>query len=111
MLPLSSGQAQDSDDLRAKAQYPIGSLIRLPFDNTLDFGAPDGTAYFLSIQPVIPFTLGNWNLVNRVIAPLISTPGLIEGTRRSRKGFRATVSLASVTSTIRCFCPRPIPVR
>jgi len=80
VLHPSSGQAQDSDDLRAKAQNPIGSLISLPFDNTLDFGAPDGSAYFLSIQPVIPFTLGNWNLVNRVIAPLISVSGLIEGT-------------------------------
>lgn len=80
LLYSSSGRAQDAEDLRAKTQNPIGSLISVPFENTLDFGAPDGTAYFLSIQPVLPFTVGNWNLVNRVIAPLISAPGLIEGT-------------------------------
>ena len=78
-LHPAGAPAQSDEDLRAKMQNPIGSLISLPFESTLDFGAPDGTAYFLSIQPVVPFTVGNWNLVNRAIIPLIDAPGSLEG--------------------------------
>ena len=35
---------------------------------------------FLNIQPVIPVTVGDWNLINRLIVPLIDTPGLVTGT-------------------------------
>lgn len=68
------------DDLRAKAQNPVANLISVPLENTVDFGAPDGSAYFLNIQPVIPVTVGQWNLINRIIAPLIYAPGEIGGT-------------------------------
>lgn len=67
------------DDLRAKTQNPVGNLISVPFENSIDFGAPNGSAYFLNIQPVIPVKVGNWNLINRVIVPLIYAGGEIEG--------------------------------
>ncbi|HCB49179.1 MAG TPA: neuromedin U [Chloroflexi bacterium] len=73
-------QAQSSGDLRSAVQNPISSLISLPFKFTFDYGASNGEASFLSIQPVIPITVGDWNLVNRVIAPLIDTDGEITGT-------------------------------
>jgi hypothetical protein len=66
--------------LRAAVQNPISSLISLPFKFTFDYGAPNGEASFLNIQPVIPVTVGEWNLVNRVIVPLIDTPGQVTGT-------------------------------
>lgn len=72
--------AAGGDDLRAKTQNPVGAMISLPFKNSWDFGAPDGTAYFLNIQPVIPQTVGEWNLIHRVIAPIISVDGFIAGT-------------------------------
>jgi hypothetical protein len=73
-------KAGDGGDLRSAVQNPISSLISLPFKFTFDYGASNGEASFLSIQPVIPITVGDWNLVNRVIAPLIDTDGEISGT-------------------------------
>ena len=73
-------QAQGGGDLRSAVQNPISSLISLPFKFTFDYGADNGEASFLNIQPVIPVTVGDWNLVNRVIMPLIDTDGEITGT-------------------------------
>jgi hypothetical protein len=70
---------QGGDDLRAKAQNPVANMISLPFENSLDFGAPDGEAYILNIQPVIPFTVGDWNFINRTIVPIIRSPGQLDG--------------------------------
>jgi len=75
-----AAEAQESEDLRAKTQNPVGAMISVPLKNTLDFGAPNGTAYFLNIQPVIPVTVGDWNLINRVILPIVSVGGFIAGT-------------------------------
>jgi hypothetical protein len=67
-------------DLAAKTQNPVGAMYSLPFKFTFDYGAANGEATFLNIQPVIPVTVGDWNLINRVIVPLIDTPGLVTGT-------------------------------
>lgn len=76
----SSDQAQGGEDLAAKTQNPVGAMYSLPFKFTFDYGAANGEATFLNIQPVIPVTVGDWNLINRVIVPLIDTPGLVTGT-------------------------------
>ena len=50
-------QAQDDKgggDLRSAVQNPISSLISLPFKFTFDYGAENGEASFLNIQPVVP---------------------------------------------------------
>jgi hypothetical protein len=70
---------QAEEDLRAKTQNPIGSLIAVPLENNFDFGADNGEAYILSIQPIIPVRVGDWNLINRIIAPVIRVPGTIQG--------------------------------
>jgi hypothetical protein len=75
-----AAQDQGGGDLRSAVQNPISSLISLPFKFTFDYGAPDGEASFLNIQPVVPVTVGNWNLVNRAIIPLIDSPGEVAGT-------------------------------
>jgi hypothetical protein len=72
--PASSG-----GDLRAAVQNPISSLISLPFKFTFDNGADNGNASFLNVQPVIPVTVGDWNLVNRIIAPIIRAPTGVSG--------------------------------
>lgn len=69
----------DDGDLRAAVQNPIGALISLPFKFSFDNGAPNGKANTLSVQPVVPVSLGKWNLINRFIIPLADAPGGIPG--------------------------------
>jgi hypothetical protein len=77
----SPGQAQGGDDLRSKVQNPVSSMYSLPLKLTADFGAGDGSAYFFNANPVIPVTLGNWNLISRALIPVVvSVDGKIAGT-------------------------------
>ena len=76
----AQGKAGGGDgDLRSAVQNPISSLVSLPFKFTFDFGAPNGEATFLNMQPVFPVTAGDWNLVSRAIIPVIDSPGQIGG--------------------------------
>ena len=69
------------DDLQAAAQNPVASMYSLPLKLTVDFGAANGEAVFFNVNPVIPVTVGDWNLINRAIIPaVISVDGFIEGT-------------------------------
>ena len=72
-------QAIAGGDLRSAVQNPISSLISLPFKFSFDDGAPNGDADILNIQPVVPVTVGDWNLVNRAIIPLINLNGTVSG--------------------------------
>ena len=45
-------KAGDGGDLRAAVQNPVGAMYSLPFKFTFDYGAPNGEASFLNIQPV-----------------------------------------------------------
>jgi len=66
-------------DLRSAVQNPISSLISLPFKFTFDFGADNGDAQIMNINPVIPVTVGDWNLVNRALIPVANVDGAITG--------------------------------
>ena len=82
-LPLLTTAAfgQQQGDLAKASQNPVANLISLPFQNNIQFGVgPDNqTANVLNIQPVIPVGLGDWNLINRTIVPLIYLPDLTSG--------------------------------
>jgi hypothetical protein len=74
-------EAKGGDDLRAKAQNPVSSMYSLPLKLTTDFDAGNGDAYFFNINPVIPVTVGDWNLISRALIPaLVSVDGKIQGT-------------------------------
>ncbi len=73
-------QKQGGDDLAAKTQNPVGAMYSLPFKFSFDYGADNGEATFLNVQPVIPVTVGKWNFINRIIMPVIDTDGQISGT-------------------------------
>jgi hypothetical protein len=70
---------QSTEALAAAAQNPVAAMISLPFQNNTFFDAGanhDKTANVLNIQPVLPFTVGDWNIISRTIAPLITLPSL-----------------------------------
>jgi hypothetical protein len=69
--------AGEGDALRKAAQNPIASLISVPIQNVTSFniGTTDRIQNVINIQPVIPLKLNeNWNLILRVITPIISQP-------------------------------------
>ena len=68
------------DDLAAAAQNPVASMISVPLDTSVDFGAENGTAVIANFQPVVPVRIGDWNLINRPILPIIYLEGKITGT-------------------------------
>jgi hypothetical protein len=80
LIPVALAQAQEKSaaELARKAQNPIANMISVPLQNNTNFGIGpfDRTQNVLNIQPVLPTGLGGWNLINRLIAPLISQPDL-----------------------------------
>ena len=62
-----SGQNTGGDELAAKTQNPVGAMYSLPFKFSFDYGADNGEASFLNIQQVLPQTIGEWNLIHRII--------------------------------------------
>jgi hypothetical protein len=69
---------QSTQDLATAAQNPIAAMYSLPFQNNTYFGVGPNhneTANVLNIQPVLPFTFGDLNIISRTIAPLIYLPG------------------------------------
>lgn len=99
-------QAQDQNsaaDLAKAAQNPVAAMISLPFQNNTFFGiGPDNkTANVLNIQPVVPFTVGDWNIINRTIAPLIYLPDLTSGLPEVPDGVNegSTFGLGDINTT------------
>ena len=73
---------QSTEDLAAAAQNPVAAMYSLPFQNNIYGGAGpnhNATANVLNIQPVLPFTVGEWNIISRTIAPLIYLPSFTTG--------------------------------
>jgi hypothetical protein len=84
---IATALAQQADEastqaLAAAAQNPVAAMYSLPFQNNTYFGAGpnhDKTANVLNIQPVLPFSFGDWNIISRTIAPLIYVPNVRAG--------------------------------
>jgi len=74
----ASGSTSE-EDLRKKTQNPIANMITVPIETIFDFGADNGNAIFIQLQPVIPFNVGKELIVSRTIIPFISAPGGIPG--------------------------------
>jgi len=78
-------EASSSDtesELAKKTQNPVADLISVPFQNNFNFdtGPNDKTVWVLNVQPVIPVHLTeSWNLITRVIMPIINQPSLAPG--------------------------------
>ena len=88
---LLSAQAQaamteaEQKALAKASQNPVASLISVPFENNYngEFGPNNGNQNVFNVKPVIPVAIGeNWNLINRVIVPVVSQPGIPGGPNR-----------------------------
>lgn len=78
------GMAADStEELAKKSLNPVAAMISLPLklDYDRDIGPrEEGRKYQLTVQPVIPFSIGNdWNLISRTLVPLISQEDVAPG--------------------------------
>jgi hypothetical protein len=65
--------------LAKQSQNPVANLIQLPFENNANFnaGPDDKVLNVLNVKPVIPVPLNDdWMLINRLIIPVISQPGV-----------------------------------
>jgi hypothetical protein len=73
-------QKQDATELAKKTQNPVADLISVPLQSNFNFGAGvnhNKMIYALNVQPVIPIKLTEeWNLITRVIMPIINQPNL-----------------------------------
>jgi hypothetical protein len=69
--------ANKADELAAESMNPLSTMIAVPFESNvlLNVGPSESTAFVLNIKPVFPTRLGNWNLINRITAPIIYSEG------------------------------------
>lgn len=76
ILMGSAGLASADEELQKKLANPVADLITVPFqyNGTFNTGPLDKPQHTLNIQPVIPVKLGEWNMINRVILPVLSNP-------------------------------------
>jgi len=87
-LALRVAQAAEEEsatELAKKTQNPVADLISVPFQSNFNFntGTKDATVYVLNVQPVIPLHLSKeWNLITRIITPIINQPSLFDGPNR-----------------------------
>src|SRR5436190_18566328 len=80
----AAGQAIAAGDDAALAKQlsnPISSLVSVPFQFNWEqnVGPSEATRFVLNVQPVMPFSMNqDWNLIVRLIAPLVSQPALTD---------------------------------
>ena len=89
LLCPAAGRAQQaapagghSAELAKKLANPISDLVSVPFQFNWEqnVGPSELTRFILNVQPVMPFELNaDWNLITRVIMPLVSQPPLFSG--------------------------------
>jgi hypothetical protein len=80
--PAPTPILSQGENLARQLANPVADLVSIPFQMNWDqgVGPNDQTRFVLNVQPVMPFTLNsNWNMITRVIVPLVSQPVLAPG--------------------------------
>jgi hypothetical protein len=73
---VDTAQHASQKDLAKAAANPIANMISLPFQLNFNLGVGEynRTQTTLNIMPVIPFGVGSWNVINRIIIPVVQKP-------------------------------------
>lgn len=76
----TSRKAVDAQSLALKLANPLASMISVPFQFNLNVGIGryNGSQLITNFQPVIPFTVGKFNVITRTIVPFIENRDLFE---------------------------------
>lgn len=99
-----SSEGDQANSLAKAVQNPVASLISVPLQNNTNFdiGANNRTQNILNIQPVIPARISeNWNLITRVITPIIYQPSIPSLMVQSNSPFNhlGTMGLGDINPT------------
>ena len=80
--PPATPPASEGENLLRQLSNPVANLVSIPFQMNWDQGVGPGdqTRFLLNVQPVLPFSINeDWNLIARVIMPILSQPALAPG--------------------------------
>jgi len=80
--PPPAPPASEGEALARQLSNPVANLVSIPFQMNWDQGVGPGdqTRFLLNVQPVMPFSINeDWNLIARVIMPILSQPALVPG--------------------------------
>jgi hypothetical protein len=74
---LPSVLADGAQDLAKQSQNPVADVVSVPFESNVLFGLgpSDSRAFVLNMKPVYPVRVGQLNLINRLILPVIYAEG------------------------------------
>ncbi len=79
LLYSFSGFAQEGPseaELAKKSQNPIANMISVPLqlNTTYRIGDNNSTQNILNFQPVVPLSFEKFNVITRLILPIVSNP-------------------------------------
>ena len=82
---LTGHHALAQEDLAKQSQNPVANMISVPFENNtyFDVGPTEKWANGLFVKPVYPLSMGKFNLINRLIVPVIYLKGQDSVSRES----------------------------
>lgn len=91
-----------NDDIAKASQNPITMIYSLPIQNNtyFDLGGTGETKNVANFQPVVPMDLNeDWDVVWRLIMPVVSTPVLDQGSGVPGERFEQVNALGDTTLT------------
>jgi hypothetical protein len=79
MVEMEEGKEKlesNEEALAKKSANPIANMISVPMQLNINFGVGEynRSSLALNFMPVLPFKFFNWNVINRIILPVISRP-------------------------------------